>query len=168
MHIADLVTVASSYIRAWIPAVEGLGAKIACSLAVVDRDQGGSQILADAGCPLTTLVVIKPELFETAHKMGRITDKQLALVLHFIDDPDAFMRSFLLAHPDFLANELAKGGKSAQRAQLCIDSGFCGISSARTAAMRAGSRFTPFRARSFPTASPFQGTCAGAAWPRQR
>ena len=30
----------------------------------------------------------------------------------------------LLAHPDFLANELAKGGKSAQRAQLCIDSGF--------------------------------------------
>ena len=46
------------------------------------------------------------------------------LVLHFIDDPDAFMRSFLLAHPDFLANELAKGGKSAQRAQLCIDSGF--------------------------------------------
>lgn len=124
VHIADLVTVASSYIRAWIPAVEGLGAKIACSLAVVDRDQGGSKILADAGCPLTTLVVIKPELFETAHKMGRITDKQLALVLHFIDDPDAFMRSFLLAHPDFLANELAKGGKSAQRAQLCIDSGF--------------------------------------------
>ena len=56
VHIADLVTVASSYIRAWIPAVEGLGAKIACSLAVVDRDQGGSKILADAGCPLTTLV----------------------------------------------------------------------------------------------------------------
>ena len=81
-------------------------------------------IRADAGCPLTTLVVIKPELFETAHKMGRITDKQLALVLHFIDDPDAFMRSFLLAHPDFLADEIAKGGKSAQRAQLCIDSGF--------------------------------------------
>ena len=45
-------------------------------------------------------------------------------MLHFIDDPDAFMRSFLLAHPDFLANELAKGGKSAQRAQLCISSGF--------------------------------------------
>ena len=124
VHIADLVTVASSYIRAWIPAVEALGAKIAYSLAVVDRDQGGSKILADAGCPLTTLVVIKPELFETARKLGRISDKQLALVLHFIEDPDAFMRSFLLAHPDFLANELAKGGKSAQRAQLCIASGF--------------------------------------------
>ena len=34
------------------------------------------------------------------------------------------MTDFLLAHPDFLANEIAKGGKSAQRARLCIDSGF--------------------------------------------
>lgn len=69
-------------------------------------------------------MVIKPELFETARKLGRISDKQLALVLHFIEDPDAFMRSFLLAHPNFLADEIAKGGKSAQRAQLCIASGF--------------------------------------------
>lgn len=124
VHIADLITVASSYVRAWIPAVEALGAKIAHSLAVVDRDQGGAKILAGAGCPLTTLVVIKPELFEQARAMGRITDKQLDLVLSFIADPDAFLRDFLLAHPDFLAGELAAGGKSAQRAQLCIDSGF--------------------------------------------
>ena len=47
-----------------------------------------------------------------------------ALVLHFIEDPDAFMRRFLLEHPNFLADEIAKGGKSAQRAQLCIASGF--------------------------------------------
>ena len=91
---------------------------------MVDRDQGGAKILASAGCPLTTLVVIKPELFEQARAMGRITDKQLELVLSFIADPDAFLRDFLLAHPDFLAGELAAGGKSAQRAQLCIDSGF--------------------------------------------
>ena len=124
VHIADLITVASSYIRAWIPAVESLGAKIAYSLAVVDRDQGGSDILAKAGCPLTTLVTIKPELFEQAKALGRVTDAQVALVNSFIADPDKFMRDFLLAHPDFLANEIAKGGKSAQRAELCIASGF--------------------------------------------
>lgn len=124
IHIADLITVASSYVRAWIPAVEALGAKIAYSLAVVDRDQGGAKILADAGCPLTTLVVIKPELFETALGMGRITKAQLDLILSFIADPDKFMQDFLLAHPDFLAGEIAKGGKSAQRAELCIASGF--------------------------------------------
>ena len=124
VHIADLITVASSYIRAWIPAVESLGAKIAYSLAVVDRDQGGSRILAEAGCPLTTLVTIKPELFEQAKALGRITDAQVALVNSFIADPDKFMHDFLVAHPDFLAGEIAKGGKSAQRAELCIASGF--------------------------------------------
>ena len=124
VHIADLITVASSYIRAWIPAVESLGARIAYSLAVVDRDQGGSDILAKAGCPLTTLVTIKPELFEQAKALGRVTDAQVALVNSFIADPDKFMHDFLVAHPDFLSGEIAKGGKSAQRAELCIASGF--------------------------------------------
>ena len=124
VHIADLITVASSYIRAWIPAVESLGARIAYSLAVVDRDQGGSDILAKAGCPLTTLVTIKPELFEQAKALGRVTDAQVALVNSFIADPDKFMHDFLIAHPAFLAGEIAKGGKSAQRAELCIASGF--------------------------------------------
>jgi len=124
VHIADLITVASSYIRAWIPAVEALGAKIAYSLAVVDRDQGGTEILANAGCPLTTLITIKPELFEQAKALGRVTDAQVELVNSFIADPDKFMHDFLIAHPDFLANEIAKGGKSAQRAELCIASGF--------------------------------------------
>ena len=124
VHIADLITVASSYIRAWIPAVESLGAKIAYSLAVVDRDQGGTEILEKAGCPLTTLITIKPELFEQAKALGRVTDAQVELVNSFIADPDKFMHDFLVAHPDFLANEIAKGGKSAQRAELCIASGF--------------------------------------------
>ena len=124
VHIADLITVASSYIRAWIPAVEALGAKIAYSLAVVDRDQGGTEILEKAGCPLTTLITIKPELFEQAKALGRVTDAQAELVNSFIADPDKFMHDFLVAHPDFLANEIAKGGKSAQRAELCIASGF--------------------------------------------
>ena len=124
VHIADLITVASSYIRAWIPAVESLGAKIAYSLAVVDRDQGGTEILANAGCPLTTLITIKPELFEQAKQLGRVTDAQIELVNSFIADPDKFLTDFLLANPDFLAGEIAKGGKSAQRAELCIASGF--------------------------------------------
>ncbi|MBQ2947579.1 MAG: orotate phosphoribosyltransferase [Clostridia bacterium] len=124
VHIADLITVASSYIRAWIPAVESLGAKIAYSLAVVDRDQGGTEILEKAGCPLTTLITIKPELFEQAKAIGRVTDAQVELVNSFIADPDKFMHDFLIAHPDFLAGEIAKGGKSAQRAELCIASGF--------------------------------------------
>ena len=61
---------------------------------------------------------------EQAKKLGRVTDAQIELVNSFIADPDKFLHDFLVAHPDFLANEIAKGGKSAQRAELCIASGF--------------------------------------------
>ena len=74
----------------------------------------------DEICDFTEMI----ETYAAGEAALNITKEQLDLVLSFIADPDAFMTDFLLAHPDFLANEIAKGGKSAQRAQLCIDSGF--------------------------------------------
>ena len=124
LHVADLVTEASSYVRAWIPAVEALGAKIVASVAVVDRDQGGREVLQRAGIPLTTLVKIEPSLFETASRMGVVTQEQLSLVLAFMQDPNRFMHDFLAAHPDFLAGQIALGGKAKERAELCIQKGF--------------------------------------------
>ena len=91
----------------------------------------------------------------------------IAAALRLALDPDDTLNRAVYNHylgRDF-DRELPDGERSFFRS---IRRPVCGISSARTAAMRAGSRFTPFRARSFPTASPFQGTCAGAAWPRQR
>ena len=32
------------------------------------------------------------------------------------------MRNFLLEHPEFIEDSLKTGGKSAKRAQLCLDS----------------------------------------------
>ena len=37
LHIADLVTVASSYIRAWIPAIKAINGNMKYSCVVVDR-----------------------------------------------------------------------------------------------------------------------------------
>ena len=124
LHVADLVTEASSYVRAWIPAIEALGAKITASVAVVDRDQGGREILQRAGIPLTTLVKIEPSLFETARSLGVVTEEQLSMVLAFMQDPNRFMHDFFAAHPDFLAGQIALGGKAKERAELCIQKGF--------------------------------------------
>lgn len=49
LHITDLITVASSFIRAWIPAIQNLGGELVWSLSVVDRMQGGSDRLSDLG-----------------------------------------------------------------------------------------------------------------------
>lgn len=191
VHIADLVTVASSYIRAWIPAVEGLGAKIACSLAVVDRDQGGSKILADAGCPLTTLVVIKPELFETAHKNGP-HHRQAACARAAFHRRSGCVHAQFPARPSGFPRKRAcqrrqkRSARAAlyrQRLRPCrspaqslmqlsllpLDPPPCLRYFIRADGRHAGGDhgFTPFRARSFPTASPFQRRCADGESHRQ-
>lgn len=115
LHIADLTTQASSYTRAWIPAVQRLGARIEHTLAVVDRAQGGRDVLADKGVTLHALATITDELFVEAHARKLITDTQLARVQSYAKGPERFIRQFIAEHPDFLERERQKDGKTAER-----------------------------------------------------
>lgn len=124
LHIADLVTEASSYTRTWLPAIAELGARMGDTLAIVDRNQGGRSVLAQAGTTLASLTTIDLALFESAAAVGLIDTAQLAQIRSFVADPHAYMHRFLADHPGFLARQLALGGKAAQRAQLCVDQGY--------------------------------------------
>ncbi len=121
LHIADLITVASSYLRAWIPAIENLGAKIFWSCVVVDRMQGGTDKLKEKGIQSLSLVKVDKDLFKKAFDMEIINDKQLDMLNKFFDDPDSSMREFLIKHPEFLKNSLNADDKTRKRAQLLID-----------------------------------------------
>lgn len=121
LHIADLLNQASSYIRAWVPAIEKLDGKIVWSMVAVDRMQGGKQKLENLGINSLAMVEIKPELFIQIHNMGIINDSQLKMLNDFYKNPDETMRNFLISHPDFLKNALSSDEKSAKRAKLCID-----------------------------------------------
>ena len=46
------------------------------------------------------------------------------LLLKYLDSPSEYMAHFLKTHPDFIAGELAKGGKAAERAKLAIEKGY--------------------------------------------
>ena len=124
LHIADLVTEASSYTRAWIPAIESLGAKISDTIAVVDRNQGGKEILEQKGVLLHSFATIQKDLFDTAKMNGYINDKQYVMILDFIESPAKFMSSFIESHPEFLSQQIEAGGKSKERALLFIEKGF--------------------------------------------
>lgn len=115
LHIADLVTSASSYLRAWLPAIENCGAKIADSLVVVDRNQGGAENLADEKVKLHSLLRLNSDFFAQAKEMGEISEAQEKQLLRFAKDPTAYMLSFLEEHPDFLENSAKKDERSAQR-----------------------------------------------------
>ena len=64
LHIADLITEASSYERAWVPAIKALGADIKDTIAVVDRKQNGRAVLSGLGVNMETLTAVDKELFD--------------------------------------------------------------------------------------------------------
>ena len=122
LHIADLLNVASSYLRAWIPAIQNLGGNLKWSLVAVDRQQGGFQALKEAGVTSYALINIDNSLFDKALELNIINEAQLDTLYKFKENPDETMRNFLIEHPEFIEESLKAGGKSAKRAQLCLDS----------------------------------------------
>ena len=127
LHIADLVTVASSYIRAWIPAIENLGGKMCWSCVVVDRMQGGTEKIKEKGILPLSLVQVDKTLFEKAVQMGVIATSQQEMLNNFFDNPDETMKNFLINHPEFLENSLNSDEKTAKRAKLLIYGNLYGI-----------------------------------------
>ena len=127
LHVADLITIASSYIRAWIPAIKNLNAKICWSCVVVDRMQGGQEKLAAEGIQSLSLVNIDKNLFKKALDMNIINESQFDMLNKFFANPDDTMKQFLIDHPEFLENALNSDEKTKGRAKLLIDGNLYGI-----------------------------------------
>ena len=128
LHIADLVTVASSYIRAWIPAIRNANGVMKWSCVVVDRMQGGKERIENEGVKFFSLVNVDNTLFETAYKNNIINENQLEMLEKFFENPDESMREFLIEHPEFLDGALHScDEKTAKRAKLLVDGNLYGL-----------------------------------------
>jgi orotate phosphoribosyltransferase len=127
LHIADLITEASSYERAWIPAVKNLGGEIRWSVVVVDRNQGGRELLEANGIRSLAMIHIGNELFDRAIEMGFVNKRQHDMLLDFVKDPRKSMRSFLTKNPSFIEDALKSDEKTKERAKLCIEKDFYGL-----------------------------------------
>ena len=127
LHIADLITVASSYIRAWIPAIKNIGGQMCWSCVVVDRMQGGKDKIEAEGVKAYSLVNVDNTMFETAYKNNIINEEQLQMLKKFFENPDETMKQFLIEHPDFIENALHSDEKTAKRAKLLVDNNLYGL-----------------------------------------
>ena len=127
LHIADLVTVASSYIRAWIPAIENFGTKMCWSCVVVDRMQGGTEKIKEKGILPLSLVQVDKSLFAKAIEMNVINEAQQKMLNEFFENPDETMKQFLINHPEFIENALNSDEKTAKRAKLLVDNNLYGL-----------------------------------------
>lgn len=124
LHVADLITEASSYIRAWIPAIKELGSTITDTVAIIDRHQNGEANLKAEGVNMFTFAGIDKALFDEALLNGAINQAQYDLTMKFLENPSEYMQDFLKNHPTFIKNQIAMGGKAEQRARLAIEKGF--------------------------------------------
>ena len=127
LHVADLITVASSYVRAWIPAIKNLGSNICWSCVVVDRMQGGKAVIEAEGVKSLSLVQVDKDLFKKALDLNIINDAQVSMLNGFFENPDETMKQFLIDHPEFLEDSLNSDEKTKKRAQLLIDSNLYGL-----------------------------------------
>lgn len=121
LHIADIITEASSYVRAWIPAIQALNGNLKYSLVVVDRLQGGAEKLNSAGVESHALMNVDKTLFDGALEEGHITQLQHKMLMDFLENPTETMRAFLKEHPEFLEKSLQSDAKTAERARICIE-----------------------------------------------
>lgn len=124
LHVADLITEASSYIRAWIPAIKELGSTITDTVAIIDRHQNGEANLKAEGVNMFTFAGIDKALFDEALSNGAINQAQYDLTMKFLENPSEYMQDFLKNHPTFIKDQIAMGGKAEQRARLAIEKGF--------------------------------------------
>ena len=128
LHVADLLNQSASFTRAWIPAIENLGSKILWSIFVIDRMDGGTQVLTDCGVEVLSLLKINDELFVKALELNIINEKQLQMLRDFKKDQMGSMRQFLIDHPEFLEESLnSNNSKTAKRAKLLVEQDLYGL-----------------------------------------
>ena len=127
LHIADLITEASSYERAWIPAISNKGGNIKWSVVVVDRKQGGEKVLNNFNIKSYSMIGVDIELFEKALNMGMINEKQFEMIKEYIKNPKESMANFLKQHPEFIEQALNSDDKTKERAKLMLEKNIYGI-----------------------------------------
>lgn len=123
LHIADLINVGSSYERAWIPAIKNICGQMTESVVVIDRLQGGAELLEKNNVCSFAMVSINKEFFNKALELGHISKGQYDMIMLYIADPQESMKVFMKEHPEFIENSLKADNRTRERAQLCIDKG---------------------------------------------
>ena len=128
LHLADLITTASSYIKMWVPIINKLNGNMEHTLVIIDRNQGGKEILKDVNVTMHALATVDKNLFKQAKDLGVINENQLEMVNKYFDNPDKTMKQFLIEHPEFIENSLkSTNERTLKRVHTLIEENLYGL-----------------------------------------
>ena len=97
------------------------------TITIVDRMQGGAEILAGYGVKTYSLVKVDKNLFKMALEKGAISSEQYKMIDKYIDSPFETMKQFLISHPEFIEEALKSSGKPLERAKKCLEEDIYGL-----------------------------------------
>jgi orotate phosphoribosyltransferase len=127
LHVADLVTEASSYVRAWLPAIQNRGGRLIGAINVVDRGQGGEEILQGHGVSSHHLVQLGSVFFEQLAEADYLSSAAARQLSEYHRQPRESMKKFLEEHPGILREALrGKDTKNRQRARQLVEENLYG------------------------------------------
>ncbi len=118
LHVADIITLASSWTNRWLPAVEKCCGSIEFGFAILDRCQGGLNVLAESGVETCVLKQTDKDFFAAAVDEGILTETQAEQAVVFLHDPVSYEREFFKINKKFIENEISQGGENGERALL--------------------------------------------------
>ncbi len=118
LHVADLVTEASSYTRAWLPALQHRGGELRWAINVVDRGQGGEEVLQQNGVTPFHLIQLGAPFFERLQRAGYFDEATKETLCAYLREPRESMKRLLEEHPEILRQALlSPEAKTRQRAE---------------------------------------------------
>jgi orotate phosphoribosyltransferase len=101
-HICDLVTQASSYKRAWIPAIKNINGNFIINASIVDRGEGGKEFFLENRIKYISMVTIDNGFLEMLKDNKVINDGQFKLITDFKSEPISYGKDYILKNPAFI------------------------------------------------------------------
>lgn len=128
LHVADMITIASSFTKMWVPAIEKLNGKVENSMVIIDRNEGGKENLAKIGVKSHAIVIVDKDLLKHALDLGFINQEQYDFDCKYFDNPFETAKQFLIEHPEFVENSLkSTNERTLKRVHTMIDEDLYGL-----------------------------------------
>jgi orotate phosphoribosyltransferase len=89
----DLITHGTSKL-VFLDALTGAGVRVEDVLVILDREEGGTSVLAEHGTRLHSLITLR-DLLAAYHDLNELSETQFEELRGYLDDPETWRR----AHP---------------------------------------------------------------------
>ncbi|MBP1992940.1 hypothetical protein [Paenibacillus eucommiae] len=95
LHVADIINLASSYLKRWIPMLQNLGVAFTETLSVAVRSQEGIDNLRKNNVSVISPLIVDRPLFTEAYNLDLINEFAFNEIGQFYDSPKDWTRHFL-------------------------------------------------------------------------